>query len=476
MRRYYSPGLVLVLTLVLPVVGQPPSDAPKTPAIRIPVPSTPAPADRTLKYQLLPDSLDLTPGNAAPQWLRTGQAASRSDHKLGGKESAWSNSDLPLRDLPRQEVRQFLEHYKAVLRMADRAARYERCDWELPPLTVRNASDLPLDDMSSFRQIATLLSIRCRLELSEGKFEQAASTLQTGFALARHIGEGTTLIQQLVGAAVANIMLGRVEEWAQLPGSPNLYWALTTLPDPFIDTRKGARYETGTIYRSFPQLRELTKEPLGVEQVDRLVRDLFACLNDCDSKQDIWQTKLSLAVLTAKVYPEAKQYLLEQGKTPEQVEALPTQQVVLAYQLHEYDRVRDDLLKWLAVPYWQGREGLAQVERDARSDGGNWVLRLFFPGVLKVHETGVRTDRQIAILRCVEAVRLHAALNQGKMPVRLADVRAVPLPLDVLTGRGFDALYKADGDKAVLDVPAMPGQPNSTSRRYELQGKRSPGD
>ena len=35
-----------------------------------------------LKYALLPDPLDLTQGNAAPLWIRAGEAASNVQHKL----------------------------------------------------------------------------------------------------------------------------------------------------------------------------------------------------------------------------------------------------------------------------------------------------------------------------------------------------------------------------------------------------------
>jgi hypothetical protein len=92
--------------------------------------------------------------------------------------------------------------------------------------------------------------------------------------------------------------------------------------------------------------------------------------------------------------------------------------------------------------------------------------------VLRAHQAGLRVERHLAALRCVEALRLHGAGHDGQLPARLDEVRAVPLPTDPVTGKGFDALYRRDGARAVLDVPAVPGQPAVTGRRYELNQPR----
>ena len=94
----------------------------------------------------------------------------------------------------------------------------------MPPPTIQNLQDLPFDEIQTCREIANLLQLRCRLELSDGKFDDAVVTLQSGFALARHLGDADTLIQDLVGIAIAAIMFNRVEEMMQIPGSPNLFW------------------------------------------------------------------------------------------------------------------------------------------------------------------------------------------------------------------------------------------------------------
>jgi hypothetical protein len=432
------------------------------------------PAGPRFDLSLLPDLPDLSEGNAAQTWLHASQAAARGP-QFTEKESNWISPDVPLKDLPLDEVHKFLDRHKTALHLADRAARYDHCAWDFPPLTLQNSNDFFLSDAQSFRQTANLLSLRCRLELGRRQFDKAIRSLQTGFALARHLGEAPALIHQLVGVAVTAMLFGRVEELIQTPGAPNLYWALTALPSPLIDVRRAARYELDTIYRSFPPLREMGKSKLRPGEVEKQLDELFEAVAQLDGVGTTsWQGKLGFAALAAKVYPNARQYLLDRGKTEEEVEEFPRTQVVILYYLGQYDRLRNETMKWMALPFWQARQGLDGVEkqiRAARTDG-NVLIALLFPAVIKVYESQVRMDRQLAGLRCVEALRLYADAHHGTLPAALSDVRAAPLPTDPLTGKGFDAMYRRDGDRTVLDIPAMTGQSQATARRYELSGAR----
>jgi hypothetical protein len=476
MRRPLLQGLVPALLLALPAEGQPPRESSPAPVIQVAVAGPAKPAGPRFDLSLLPDPLELVAGNAAQYWLHANQAAARGP-QLTEKEGHWPSSDVPLKDLPQDDVQKFLERHKAALQLADKAARYDRCAWDLPPVTMQNANDFYLLDAQPFRQTAVLIALRCRLELSRRQFDKALRTLQTGFALVRHLGEAPTLIHQLVGVVISSLLLARVEEFLQTPGAPNLYWALTALPSPLIDVRKSARHELDTLYRTFPQLRDLEKGKLKPEEVDKQLEELCEGICQLEGRSNpVWKNKLAFAALAVKVYPQARQYLLDRGKTAEEVEEWPRTQVVIAYYLSQYDRVRDEAEKLMALPHWQAREGLnrldKQIQDAVRANDGNVLITLLFPVVLRVYEAQARMDRQLASLRCVEALRLHADAQGGKLPATLAEVRAVPLPTDPLTGKGFDTLYKVDGAKAVLDIPAMPGQPPTTARRYELTGAR----
>src|SRR5262249_26286914 len=69
--------------------------------------------------------------------------------------------------------------------------------------------------------------------------DAATRTAKTMFAFARHLGEHPTSAGNLLGLAVTDMALNTLEEMIGQPGCPNLYWALTDLPCPLVELRKG---------------------------------------------------------------------------------------------------------------------------------------------------------------------------------------------------------------------------------------------
>jgi hypothetical protein len=422
-----------------------------------------------LAWPLLPDPEELQPGNAAIVWLRAGQEYRSARYKWTEKEWKWNS--LPLSELPRKEVREVLEKYTPALRLAEQAARRKFCHWDRPPLTMQNiATNLPLEEIQHFREIANLLQLRFRLELSERHFDNAIVTLQTGFALARDIGQGDLMIEGLVGIAIETIFLGLVELWIQTPDSPNLYWSLTDLPRPLVPVAPSIRTELNTFYRSFPALRDV-KKPLTATQMRRVSEQLLDSMSQLTGQEmPPWMRSLAKTLPTLRYYDEAKKTLLARGHTAKAVEAMPHAQVVLLAWVEEYDEVRDEISKWLSVPTWQAREPFEKLTLSASTDPR--YKNLFFlgqlaPAISKVYAASLRTDRAVAAMRGAEALRMHVAGHGGKPPARWADITVVPLPIDPVTGRGLDDFYRVEKGRAFLEVPPPPGMPALVARRYQ---------
>jgi hypothetical protein len=94
------------------------------------------------------------------------------------------------------------------------------------------------------------------------------------------------------------------------------------------------------------------------------------------------------------------------------------------------------------------------------------------PAIRNVVEATARLDRHVAALRCVEAIRLHAAAHGGKLPAKLSDITEVPVPVDPATGKSF--VYQVKGDRVDLrDPPRADGRPAlALPLHYELTFKR----
>ncbi len=444
---------------------------------KVTVPNSP-PTERALAYPLRLDPLDSDPGNAALLWLRAGMQVSQVKRVITEDEEKWSglpaHGATPLDQLPQEKVAKLLEPFESALRIAHAAARRERCDWGEPPLTLTNLHGfLPLDEIQSMRTLARLLCFEHRLALAKGDWKESVRIVRTGLTMARHLGESKLLLAHLVGIAIEAIMQGRIEEMIVQPGAPNLYWSLTDLPTPLVAVETAIRYELNTVHRTFPSLRRLEATP----EVPLDQEQLFAMFSEAlrgfqpEEEMPAWKRSLLLTTTVAHYFQTAKKALLDRGVPREKVEKLPTAQVVGLYFLNDYNRLRDDVLKLQNLPPWQAQPLLDALEKQlgARMKRGGNPFLMLFPAINKVAHANLRQQRSVAILRTVEAIRLHAAHNGGKLPAKLADLTVAPAPIDPATGRTFEAYYRVEDGVAKLEVPPLSPYPAYMARHFEIR-------
>lgn len=428
-----------------------------------------------LKYQLLPGLLERKAGNAAVLYNKI---AIYKSHE-SGKHSDEVQDDIarwlemPLRDLPQQEVAGTLERFSHVLRDLKLAGRRADCDWQLP-LGEEDVFSLLLPELQEMRKFARLVALRARLQIAQRRPEEAIETLRTGFALSRHVAEGPTLINALVGIAICRLMCDRIEELVQQPGAPNLYWALTSLPRPWIDMRAAMETEAAFLYLAFPDLRQLYdtgRSPVYWQDFTEKWSESYTRWAG-GSEVPRWQRRLAMIAVGLKGYPMARRYLIERGRSAAEVEAMPVPQVVAIYMLETYEEFRDEMFKWFSVPYWQARQGAEKAEDALREEARQREIvplaTLLLPALGAARFRVAQNERDIAALRTIEALRIYGAAHGGKLPERLDEVSEVPLPLDPVHGKPFR--YRCEGDAAILESPAPPGKsPSRHGLRYEIR-------
>ncbi len=385
----------------------------------------------------------------------------------------------PLKDFPRDEVRPFLKGFDSTFREVEAGARSEDCDWGLTEKLRKAGINTLLQDVQPMREIISITALRVRFELAEGRTGDAARTLQTGFAMARHVADEPSLICALVGIAMSSIMLDRLEEFIQQPGAPSLYWPLTDLPRPLFDLRKPMQGERVSVYGTFPGMTDmeadLNAKPWTPEQVGKVV-SLFREITDEQNQFLQIKDDAELLLRIAARHEAAKKVLIDEGRPRERVDAMPHVQVALYVGLRQYNDMFDELLKCQGLPYWEAQPLLDRAEQNLKNiDDKNGpavpLARLLLPAVKKVFGARTRVDRRVAALRCVEAVRLYAAAHDGKLPASLDDIKDVPIPADPVTGKPFG--YRLVGDRAFFSSTPFPGQPaiNATTPTYELMMK-----
>jgi hypothetical protein len=84
------------------------------------------------------------------------------------------------------------------------------------------------------------------------------------------------------------------------------------------------------------------------------------------------------------------------------------------------------------------------------------VARSLISDLNKVMSRQTALERALAAQRVIEALRIYAAVHDGKLPDKLEHVTEVPIPNDPATDKPFE--YSRDGDTATL-VSLVPGDP-----------------
>ncbi|UCG55771.1 MAG: hypothetical protein JSU70_12970 [Phycisphaerales bacterium] len=143
----------------------------------------------------------------------------------------------PAGQLPKEQVEQVLQQGKQALDLLERAARCRQHDWPyLDP-------DTAAAGLGGYRKLVVLIALQARLQIGQGRYDEAVETMRTGFAMAGQLGKAPTLVEGLVAIAVAAVMCSQLEQFVQEADAPNLYWALQALPRPYLDLSEQMEYE-----------------------------------------------------------------------------------------------------------------------------------------------------------------------------------------------------------------------------------------
>jgi hypothetical protein len=435
-----------------------------------------------LRYHLLPQLHEMTPGNAAERY-RQAIAEMKKDRPAGPDDSELADVqdwlELPPAELPRARVRKLMRRYAEVYRLADQAARSESCDWGIAERLRKSGIGALIPEIQDMRALARLLALRARVEALDGRAEQAVRALQTGFAAAKHVGESDTLIGTLVGVANATLTARELELLLSQPTAPSLYWPLADLPRPFLDMRRALTGERTGVYGTFPGLIEVVNNPdappLTGEQLKPAVNLLIQELNLGDG----YPVRAAVALWVRAKHHAAQESLAAAGYPRARLEKMPHLEVALLHAMQQYDRLYDEMLKWQTFPYPEAMRGMERAERrvvEARArmlSPGPDVPALpiapwFLPAIRRAWSAHARIDRRFAALRCVEAVRLYAVAHGGRLPPTLADVKEAPAPNDPCTGKPF--AYRVVNGVATLEGPPPPGEAANVGNalKYEL--------
>ena len=387
----------------------------------------------------------------------------------------------PLKELPKEAVREYLRKNQAVLSELHRAASMKDSEYAIGLDSMPGADSLGilLNEIQNARDLARLLVLDVRLARSEHKYDDAIRSLRAGFRLAESVGQATDLVMgRLVGIAIAGLMLHEVQELIAQEESPNMYWALASLPSTIWELRQVFEFETNLAGRFFPQLEAVTRSSSLSDAAwqERLIDSASEFLKLAgrveDEEQGIIDARLMAGALVLVFDGTARVYLERVGYAPEEVRAMSPSEAVLRSTREQLRRIQDAYLKWTLLPHRLAGEYGIQEELSLQPEGNLTdpaaiMVSLLLPAIRAAQDAALRTEQSVAFLATVEALRMYAA-EQGRFPDSLDHLQPVPAFPDPATGTHFQYERISDAEARLERSEVRPGQPE-TKFRLELR-------
>jgi hypothetical protein len=420
----------LLSLIALPCRAGDPDPNPET-LIRLNVQPAAAPTP-ALRYLLLPELREMSPGNPIQNYLKCFMDQQKFFFDKEEFERRQQLLAMPLGALPAQE----LQNYGGLaLDQADWAARLDNPDWQILAKMKADGVRVLLPDVQQIRTLGRALKVRLRAQVALKKFDEAIRTAKTMFALARQLGDHPIFIANVVGVSIASSAIDPLEEMLAQPGCPNLFWALTSLPSPFISLDKSRQGERLMVLAEFRDLDD--SAPMTPQQIQRFIAHI-------DPLKPGIRGWLDGRIHDDGLVTAARHRLADSGIPRDRLLHFPAEQVLLLDEKHELETRLDDTLKLINLPAWQVEELAAQ---DTAPRPRSLFADALVPPPYNMTRAQGRLDQQFALLRHVEALRMHAAAHKGALPATLADI-ALPLPPDPFSGKAFH--YERDGATAHL--------------------------
>lgn len=404
-----------------------------------------------LKYRLLPSEGEKKPGNAVPILLR-----------LPWDQRAWMNEVFPTLqkwvDLPLNASE--WEGSEGVLpdrfyREIKRAAFRREASWEYPILEMSSPYMVLLPDVQDLRGwLGRGLAARIRYHLSRGELAEAQEGILVGLANSRHIAQTPFYINQGVANSLQNVMVRLVEELISQPDSPNLYWALTMLPESLLELDRAADFESSIFKLTFPAVNDFDR-PRDPDEWSQMAQQMVKFLEEVDElpRQEQSGVDESAKSYVAKVVSQARIDLA----------------ALFEISSEEVAKMSDDeaFVRWYSALRIAHDEHLAVIMTLDPMHAGPELKKLQAESQLLKEKTGAnvssnatatywsawRLRRKIQMLRVIEAVRDYGVDHDGKFPQSLDEIKEVPIPVDPITNQAF--VWKVEADAAMLSVSPM---------------------
>ncbi|MCY2983665.1 MAG: hypothetical protein NTY15_08510 [Planctomycetota bacterium] len=403
--------------------------------------------------KLFPTQERLQHGNAAPIILRQNFEATQRQEALR-KFYAKDYLSMPLKSLDAEEIIKLTPIGFGDL---SRAAFRERAGWEYPiGEGTQPLMSVLLPDVQETRIYAKAIAVRARVDLREGRVDEALDKLSIGLGLSKHVGETPFQVCKLVQSANATNIIGVIEELIQHPASENQYWNIAGVPSPFVDTKPALQLEAFMWPKSILQLADL--DSISTEsQWQSLVKKImtYSDLGEL-SEASVFEGWTSLA-------RERLPAIWKNEERP--VQSMSDSEVWVRYWHMRTQMLTDECMSWGLLDFHHAIPMLIELrERREKELADELPVKIAFEPPLKLVIAAASLQQHLRMIQTIESIRDWSGKNGGLLPKTLQDLE-LPAPLDCVVNKPFVYLLSADGKTASLSSAVV----ENRGFRYELE-------
>jgi len=326
-----------------------------------------------------------------------------------------------------------------------------------------------LYDVQECREMARMLMLRTRLAIAEKRYDDAITSMQKQYRIGSDVAKMPFLVCGLVGLSIDGMNNSTLIELIASQDSPNMYWALSALPQPLIDLRPTMQFEMDNVPRIFPFTNRTETAQHAPQEWNRLytqtIREYtkaagILSVGGNGKELDGAEAGVAATGLALVGYSQAKASLIAQGMDRDRIEKMSVGQVIAIYTERLSRKFSDENEKLWYMPYADMHKAWDALEKrieDAKPFGRSEDREIFptvsvlIQPIPAARAAQVRVERDLAAVQVIEALRMFASDHDGKLPKTLNEITAVPVPNNPATGKAFK--YRLDGETAVLDLP-----------------------
>ncbi len=421
-----------------------------------------------LRYRIFPDDAQRHESNAAVLIQRLWADNRRAMEVLSTSAARHLEIDL-------QEFDPNVARREAPLLFLDemrRAAYCRNADWDYPDDGTEPLDRVRISDVSDANKVLRGLAVHCRADIVEGNIEAAIDKLMIGLGCTVHLQTPPFVVQKLTQNRNYKMFLDRIEELIQHENSPNLYFALTALPDQLIEIECLADWLRRNPWHHIEGFNNLEQERTGQEwqdlrieleigrRFDHIVNGVYVDNNAPEMVRERFQTYVESGVANLpRLQPELESRIV----------SISDDEIAVRYFKAQYEALADYYACIVLMPPEEALPLLTEIADQLEDEEWEEVQQKL-PAIVHFYADVWAVRRRVAALRVIEALRDHAARND-EMPASLDEIVFPPIPNDPMTGEPFGYTLNADGIAVLTAAPIVVtnGRREPFALTYELQ-------